>query len=321
MRILSGIKPSGLLHVGNYVGMIRPMVESQKRGELLCFIADMHSLTTLFDGTALRDNTTNALVDLIALGIDPLHSVLWVQSDVPEVAELSWYLSNVTPMGLLERCHAYKDAIARNVPANHGIFAYPVLMAADILLYQSNVVPVGKDQKQHVEVTRDIAIRFNQIYGETFVIPLPEIASEVALIPGTDGQKMSKSYGNIIEIFGEEKSFKKKIMGIITDSLPVEAPKDPETSTIFQLYTLFAPSADTSAFSDRLRAGGMGYGDAKKELFALVWEYLAPFRAKRAQLVQNQDYITEIRRHGADKARAMATKTIDLVRSRLGMGR
>ena len=227
MRILSGIKPSGTIHIGNYLGMIRPMVESQSRGELFCFVANLHSLTTLFDGKLMARYTEEAILDLLALGIDPDKSVFWVQSDVPEVAELTWYLNNVTPVGLLERCHAYKDATAKNIPANNGLFSYPVLMAADILAYQSDLVPVGKDQKQHLEVTRDIAIKFNTTYGEAFKLPEPEIREELAVIPGIDGQKMSKSYGNTIEIFGPEKAIKKKIMSIVTDPTPVEEPKDP----------------------------------------------------------------------------------------------
>nr|MCU0609754.1 tryptophan--tRNA ligase [Chitinispirillaceae bacterium] len=240
MRILSGIKPSGTIHIGNYLGMIRPMVESQKRGELFCFVANLHSLTTLFDGPAMAANTREVILDLLALGIDPEQSTFWVQSDVPEVTELSWYLSNLTAMGLLERCHAYKDAVAKNIPANTGLFSYPVLMAADILLYQSNVVPVGRDQKQHVEVTRDIALRFNSTYGDVFTIPEPEISEALAVIPGIDGQKMSKSYNNTIEIFGAEKTIRKKIMSIITDATPVEAPKDPDKNTIYKIYNLFA---------------------------------------------------------------------------------
>ncbi|MDR2728339.1 MAG: tryptophan--tRNA ligase, partial [Chitinispirillales bacterium] len=233
MRILSGIKPSGTLHIGNYLGMIRPMVESQTRGELFCFIANLHSLTTLFDGPKMAAYSRDALIDMMALGIDPQKSVFWLQSDVPEVTELTWYLSNVTPVGLLERCHAYKDSQAKGIPANNGLFSYPVLMAADILLFQSNFVPVGKDQKQHIEVARDVAIKFNATYGEAFTIPEPQITEEIAIIPGINGQKMSKSYDNTIEIFGTEKSVRKKIMSIVTDATPVAAPKDPENSIIY----------------------------------------------------------------------------------------
>jgi len=319
LRILSGIKPSGTLHIGNYLGMIRPMVESQKRGQLFCFIANLHSLTTLFDGPKMAQNSVNALIDMMALGIDPEKSTFWLQSDVPEITELTWYLSNVTPVGLLERCHAYKDAQAKGVPANHGLFSYPVLMAADILLFQSNLVPVGKDQKQHVEVTRDIAIKFNAAYGEAFTLPEPEIAGEVAIIPGLDGKKMSKSYGNTIEIFGEEKATRKKIMSIVTDPAPVEAPKDPDGSTIYQIYRLFADESRAAEMAARFRGGGYGYGEAKKELFETLWNYFEPFRKKRVELAANRDYINKIRKEGAEKARAVAAATVSRVRELVGV--
>jgi tryptophanyl-tRNA synthetase len=319
LRILSGIKPSGSLHIGNYLGMIRPMVWSQTRGELFCFLANLHSLTTLFDGKQMAQYTRDAIVDLLALGIDPEKSVLWVQSDVPEVTELTWYLNNVTGVGLLERCHAYKDAVSKNIPANNGLFSYPVLMAADILLYQSNRVPVGKDQKQHVEVARDIAIKFNNTYAEAFTLPEPEIVDELAVIPGVDGQKMSKSYGNTIEIFAPENVLKKKIMSIVTDPTPVEAPKDPEKSIICALYRLFAEPAKAQEMEERFRKGGYGYGDAKKELFAMLWEYFRPYRTRREELIKNPGYVDEVRRKGADKARAIATKTLDRVRDLVGV--
>ena len=319
MRILSGIQPSGLLHIGNYLGMVQPMVHSQEKGELFCFIANMHSLTSLFDRKKLLDYTKNAILDMLALGIDPDKSVFWVQSDVPEVAELTWYLNNVTPVGLLERCHSYKDKVAKGIPAANGLFSYPVLMAADILLYQSNVVPVGKDQKQHVEVTRDIAIKFNATYGEVFTIPEPQIKEAVAVVPGTDGQKMSKSYGNTIDIFAPEQSLRKKIMGIVTDPTPVEAPKDPEKSTLFALYRLFASPEKTLAMEQKFLKGGYGYCDAKKELFSMLWEYFLPYRSKRETLCANLDYVDEIRIKGALKARAIGTKTLDKVRELVGM--
>lgn len=319
MRILSGIKPSGALHIGNYFGMIKPMVASQTRGELFCFIANMHGLTSLFDAAKMRQFTDDAILDLLALGIDPEQSVLWVQSDVPEVAELTWYLSNVTAMGLLERCHAYKDALAKGIPPNTGIFTYPVLMAADILVYQSAIVPVGKDQKQHIEVTRDIATRFNATYGEAFTIPDAEIREELALIPGVDGQKMSKSYGNTIELFGDEKTVKKSVMGIVTDATPVEAPKDPDQSTIFALYRLFAADEAKASMAQRFRAGGLGYGTAKKELFDLIWNHFAASRTRRTDLEKNRDYCNEIRKKGADKARVIASKTMTRVRELVGM--
>lgn len=319
MRILSGIKPSGTIHIGNYLGMIKPMVASQSRGELFCFIANMHSLTSMFDGRKMAEYTREAILDLLALGIDPDRSVFWVQSDVPEVTELTWYLSNVTAVGLLERCHAYKDAIAKGIPPNDGLFSYPVLMAADILLYRSNLVPVGRDQKQHVEVTRDIALRFNGTYGEIFTIPEPEITESLAVIPGIDGQKMSKSYGNTIEIFGEEKTIRKKIMSIVTDPTPVEAPKDPRTSTIYSLYRLFATPAQAELMAERFRAGGYGYGDAKKELFDVLWEYFKPFREKREELAKNPGCVADIRAQGAAKARAIALQTLEKVRETVGV--
>jgi len=319
MRILSGIQPSGVLHIGNYLGMIQPMVQSQEKGELFCFLANMHSLTSVFDPAKLTNFTNDAVIDLLALGINPDASVFWVQSDVPEVTELTWYLSNVTPVGLLERCHSYKDKIAKNLPANNGLFSYPVLMAADILLYQSNIVPVGKDQKQHVEVARDIAIKFNQQYGQTFTIPEPRIKDEVAIIPGTDGQKMSKSYGNTIDIFAHENVIKKKIMSILTDPTPVEAPKDPAKSSIYAIYSLFASSQKATEIADKFRAGNYGYGEAKKELFGLLWEYFQPFRAKREELSKNPDYVMEVRKKGAAKARAVAMPTLDKVRKLVGI--
>ena len=319
MRILSGIQPSGLLHIGNYLGMIQPMVRSQEKGELFCFIANMHSLTSLFDRGKLLDYTKNAMIDMLALGIDPDKSVFWVQSDVPEVAELTWYLNNVTPVGLLERCHSYKDKVAKGLMATNGLFSYPVLMAADILLYQSNVVPVGRDQKQHVEVTRDIAIKFNATYGEAFTVPDPQINETVAVVPGTDGQKMSKSYGNTIDLFAPEKELRKKIMGIITDPTPVEAPKDPEKSTIYAVYRAFASAEKAHDMERKFLRGGYGYGDAKKELFSMLWEYFLPFRSKREQLSANLDYIDEIRKKGAAKARAIGVRTLDKVRDLVGV--
>ncbi|MBD3244130.1 MAG: tryptophan--tRNA ligase [Chitinivibrionales bacterium] len=318
MRILSGIKPSGAIHVGNYFGMIRPMIESQSRGELYCFIANMHSQTTVFDAAQLADYSRQAIVDLLALGIDPERSILWVQSDVPEVCELAWYLNNVTPVGLLQRCHAYKDAVAKGIPANAGLFSYPVLMAADILMYQSNLVPVGQDQKQHVEVTRDIALKFNQTYGEVFTIPEAEIQEAVAIVPGTDGQKMSKSYDNTLEIFAPEKPLRKKVMGIVTDSTPVESPKDPDENTIYLLYRLFVDDKSAAAMAERFRAGGYGYGEAKKELFAALWEYFAPYRAKREELLSDPAELDRIRRMGAEKARAQAMPTLQKVRELVG---
>ncbi|MDR0305446.1 MAG: tryptophan--tRNA ligase [Chitinispirillales bacterium] len=319
MRILSGIKPSGTLHIGNYLGMIRPMVESQERGELFCFIANLHSLTTLFDGPKMARYSRDALIDMMALGIDPKKSVFWLQSDVPEVTELTWYLSNVTPVGLLERSHAYKDSQAKGIPANNGLFSYPVLMAADILLFQSNFVPVGKDQKQHIEIARDVAIKFNSTYGEAFTIPEPEITEEIAIIPGINGQKMSKSYDNTIEIFATEKAVRKKIMSIVTDATPVEAPKDPDQSIIYSIYKLFAAKEKSLEMAQRFQEGGYGYGDAKKELFETLWNYFQPFRQKREELAANLDYVEEVRRQGAAKAREAAAVTMKKVRELVGV--
>ena len=282
MRILSGIQPSGALHLGNYFGMMKPAIELQEKGEAFYFIANYHSMTSLFDPDERRKNTDDVALDFLACGIDPKKTVFFRQSDVPEVTELTWLLSTMTPMGLLERAHSYKDKIAKGIAASHGLFAYPVLMAADILIYDSNVVPVGRDQKQHVEMTRDIAIKFNEQYGRTFVIPEPQIREEVAVVPGTDGQKMSKSYGNTIEIFGEEKATRKKIMGIVMDSrTPAEPKPDADKNLAVQLLRLVA-AGHRKEFEDRLRAGGLGYGDLKKALFENYWNYFADARKKRA---------------------------------------
>lgn len=318
-RILSGIQPSGVLHIGNYLGMIRPMVGLQQKGELFCFIANMHSLTSVFNPDLLRENVHDALLDLLALGIDPEQSVLWVQSDIPEVTELTWYLSTVTPMGLLQRCHSYKDKVARNIPASSGLFMYPVLMAADILLYDTNVVPVGRDQQQHVEVTRDIAIKFNTTYGKTFTIPESEIREEIAVVPGTDGQKMSKSYGNSLEIFAPEKQLRKKIMSIVTDSAPVEAPKDPDKSYIFTLYKYFASPDEIDTLAIRFRNGGLGYGEAKKILFEHLMDYFSEYRQKREKLVNDKQYLEEVRKKGAEKARSRAAKVLSRVQKAIGI--
>lgn len=319
MRILSGIQPSGKLHIGNYLGMIKSMVEYQEKDELFCFIANMHGLTTLFDGSQMRENINEALIGLLALGIDTEKSILWVQSDIAEVAELTWYLGTVTPMGLLQRCHSYKDKVARNIPASSGLFTYPVLMAADILLYSSNIIPVGQDQKQHVEVTRDIAIKFNAVYGDILTIPEAEIQEEIAVIPGTDGQKMSKSYNNTIEIFAPEKELRRKIMSIVTDSTPVEEPKDSGSNNVFLLYRLFASLEDTDAMAEKFRRGGYGYGEAKKELFNLLMDYFGPYRKKREEIVVDPSYVEEVRKKGAEKARAIASELINKVRKNIGM--
>jgi len=320
MRILSGIQPSGALHLGNYFGMMRPAIELQGKGEAFYFIADYHSMTSLFDATERRKNTLDVALDFLACGLDPKKSVFFKQSDVPEVTELSWLLTTVTPMGLLERAHSYKDKVAKGISANHGLFAYPVLMAADILIYDSNVVPVGRDQKQHVEMTRDIAVKFNEQYGQTFVIPEPQIREEVAVVPGTDGQKMSKSYGNTIEIFGDEKVIRKKIMGIIMDSRqPAEPKPDAEKNLAVQLLKLVAPADVGNDFESRLRAGGLGYGDLKKALFENYWNYFADARKKRAELVANLPYVNGILADGAKKARTLAQTVLQRARKNCGL--
>ena len=320
MRILSGIQPSGALHLGNYFGMMRPSIELQEKGDAFYFIADYHSMTSLFDAAQRRKNSLDVALDFLACGLDPKRSIFWKQSDLPEVVELSWLLTTLTPMGLLERCHSYKDKTARGISANHGLFAYPVLMAADILIFDSNIVPVGRDQKQHVEVTRDIAIKFNEQYGQTFVIPEPQIREEVAVVPGTDGQKMSKSYGNTIEIFAEEKAVRKKIMGIVMDSRTPDEPKpDADKNLAIQLLKLIAPPEVATGYEDRLRAGGFGYGDLKKALFEHYWNYFAPARAKRAELANNLDYVHQVLKDGATRARAVASVVLQRARKASGL--
>jgi tryptophanyl-tRNA synthetase len=320
MRILSGIQPSGALHLGNYFGMMRPAIDLQEEGEAFYFIADYHSMTSLFDANERRKNTLDVALDFLACGLDPKKSVFFKQSDVPEVTELSWLLSTVTPMGLLERAHSYKDKTAKGISPSHGLFAYPVLMAADILIYDSNVVPVGRDQKQHVEMTRDIAIKFNEQYGPTFMIPEPQIRDEVAVVPGVDGQKMSKSYGNTIEIFGDEKTIRKKIMGITMDSRqPAEPKPDAEKNLAIQLLKLVALTNVGREFEDKLRAGGLGYGDLKKSLFENYWNYFADARKKRAELAANLDYVNKVLAEGATKARTLAQTVLKRARKNCGL--
>jgi len=320
MRILSGIQPSGALHVGNYFGMMKPAIELQDRGEAYYFIANYHSMTSLFDPAERRKNTIEVALDFLACGLDPSRTVFFRQSDVPEVTELTWLLTTVTPMGLLERAHSYKDKIAKGISPYHGLFAYPVLMAADILIYDSNIVPVGRDQKQHVEMTRDIAIKFNEQYGETFVLPEPQIREEVAVVPGTDGQKMSKSYGNTVEIFGEEKTLRKKIMGIVMDSRTPQEPKpDAERNLAIQLLKLMAPAAVSKDWEDKLRAGGLGYGDLKKALFERYWEYFADARKKRAELAAQPDHVNRVLADGAARARAKAQEVLRRARKACGL--
>lgn len=335
MRILSGVQPSGKLHLGNYFGAIRQFVELQEQGEGLYFIADLHALTSLRDPAALRENVRDVALDFLALGLDPARAVLFRQSDVPEIPELYWTLGTVTPMGLLERGHSYKDKTARGLSANLGLFAYPVLMAADILLYESDVVPVGRDQKQHLEFTRDIATKFNQAYvpgydpqdprGEKSGVPgllkLPEpmILESTAVVPGTDGQKMSKSYGNTLDLFAPDGALKKRIMGIVTDSTPVEAPKDPATNTVFQLLTLFVSPEERAQIEESFRAGGTGYGAYKKRLLEAFHAHFDGARARRAELARDPAAVEAVLRDGAERARAIATPVLDRVRRAVGL--
>ena len=320
MRTLTGIQPSGTLHIGNYFGAMLPAIQAQSRGECFYFIADYHSMTSLTDPVERRTNTRDVALDWLACGLDPQHSVFWKQSDVPEVCELTWILGTLTPMGLLERAHSYKDKTAKGIAANFGLFAYPVLMAADILLYNSERVPVGKDQKQHVEMTRDIAIKFNQTYGETFVVPEEEIREGVATVPGLDGQKMSKSYGNTIDIFGEEKAIRKRIMGIVMDSrTPYEPKPDADKNVAIQMLKLVASPEVAAETDTRLRAGGLGYGDLKKTLFEHTWNYFAPFRAKRAELAADPGYVDGVLATGATRARAVASDVLQRARHACGL--
>ncbi len=318
-RILSGIQPSGQLHIGNYFGMMKTMISNMENADLYVFIVDLHALTTVHDRDRLRQGTLEAAADFLALGLDPDQCTFWVQSDVPEVCELMWILSTLTPMGLLERCHSYKDKIAKGIAPSHGLFAYPVLMAADILLFQSEVVPVGKDQKQHLEVARDIAAKFNNTYGETFVIPEPAINESTAIVPGLDGQKMSKSYGNTIPIFMDDKQLRKRVMSIQTDATPVEAPKDPDRCNLFALLKLFAPPEKLAEVHDLYINGGAAYGYIKQDLFELIRDYFAEARARKKELLDNPDYLRQVLARGAEKARARAAETMDLVRDRVGL--
>ena len=320
MRVLTGITPSGTLHIGNYFGAMRPAIELQAGGDAYYFIADYHSMTAITAAAERRGYTQGIALDWLACGLDPAKSVFWRQSDVLEVCELTWLLGSITPMGLLERAHSYKDKLAKGIAPSFGLFAYPVLMAADILLYDSNLVPVGRDQKQHVEMTRDIAIKFNQTYGETFVVPEPAIREEVATVPGLDGQKMSKSYGNSVELFGEEKAVRKQIMSIVMDSRTPQEPKpDAEKNIAVQLLKLVAPKDVAADYESRLRAGGLGYGDLKKALFEHCWSHFAPARARRAELAASLDYVDQVLRDGASRARAVAGKVLARARQAAGL--
>lgn len=319
MRVLSGIQPSGGLHLGNYFGMMKPAIELQEQAEVFLFIADYHALTTVTEPERLRAAVMDVALDFLACGLDPDRAVFYRQSDVPEVCELTWLLSTVTTVALMERGHSYKDKIAKGIPPTLGLFSYPVLMTADILAVQSDVVPVGKDQKQHLEFARDIAGRFNQQYGQVFKIPEPRIQDQLAVVPGVDGQKMSKSYDNTLEIFGSPNAVRKKIMRIVTDSRSVEEPKDPEQSTIFALYRLLATPEEQAALAARYRAGGMGYGEAKKALQEKFESHFAPFRERREALSRDRDRVRAILERGAAAARAEARRTLDAARRAVGL--
>ena len=319
MRILSGIQPSGILHIGNYFGMMRPAIALQTEGEALYFIADYHALTSLRDPEALRVNSRRVALDFLACGLDPERATLFRHSDVPQVTELAWILSTVAPMGLLERAHSYKDKLARGMAATVGLFNYPVLMAADILIYDSDVVPVGKDQKQHIEITRDLAVKMNETFGQIFKLPEARIQAATETVPGIDGQKMSKSYGNNIDIFGNEKETRKRVMSIVTDSTPIEVPKDPERSTIVQLYALFASKGELANMKVQFNKGGTGYGDFKKELFEKLWEYFAPMRKRREEILSDKSYIDSVLARGAKRANEIADQVMERVRRAVGL--
>lgn len=312
MRVLSGIQPSGQLHLGNYFGAIRQYIDLQENNEAYYFIANLHALTSVRDRAQLETFTVDLAVDLLALGLDPDKAVLFVQSDVPEVTELTWLLSTITPMGLLERCHAYKDKVQQGLPADHGLFAYPVLMAADILIYDADQVPVGQDQKQHIEVTRDIAEKFNHLYGDVFRIPDAYILDHVATVPGTDGLKMSKTRpSTMIAVFEDPASVKKKVMRIVTDSRPVEAPKDPETCNVMALLRLVVSRDEVAEWEGRYREGGVGYGEVKKRLAVLLQEYFAPARARRKELEGQVDTVRDVLREGGRRAREKAAEVLE----------
>ena len=319
MKVLSGIQPSGELHLGNYFGAIRQYLKMQEEHDCFFFVANYHALTSLRDAARLRELSLSVAMDYLALGLRPERAAIFLQSDLPEVCELNWLLTTVTSMGLLQRCHAYKDKIAQGIPADHGLFAYPVLMAADILIHQTDMVPVGQDQKQHVEVCRDIAERFNSVFGEVFRLPGSYILPDVAIVPGVDGRKMSKSYGNTLCLFEPEKELKKKIMGIKTDSTPVESPKDPDKCNLYALVKLFASADERADIERRYREGGIGYGEVKKRLLALVLEHFHDARARRTELEADPDRVRKVLSDGAERARASARPTLESARKAVGI--
>ena len=321
MRILSGITSSGECHIGNYFGAIRQHVALQNEGEGIYFIADYHSMTVVRDAAERRRLVRETALDYLACGLDPVRSVLYRQSDLPEVCELTWILTSIAPMGLLERSHAYKDKVSQGLPVDHGLFAYPVLMAADILIYNADVVPVGQDQKQHLEMTRDMAQRFNHVYGsEVFKLPEPQILEDVAVVPGTDGRKMSKSYDNTIRMFWPKGKLKKAVMaGIVTDSTPVEAPKDTAT-TLFQLWSLFADERERKEMFARAEAGGLGYGEVKKDLLERLLAHFEPMRERRAELEKRPDEVEDVLADGAKRARTLGAPVLAAARDAAGLG-
>lgn len=322
MRILSGIQPSGALHIGNYFGAIRQYIALQEGNEAYYFVADYHALTSVRDAARMRQYVFDVLVDLLSLGLDPEKATLFVQSDVPETTELAWLLTTVTPMGWLEKAVSFKDKVQQGIPADHGLFAYPVLQAADILLYDADLVPVGQDQKQHLEITRDIAERFNRVYGgkeDVFRLPKPYILDGVAVVPGLDGQKMSKSYNNTIDIFDEPSTIRKKVKRIVTDSTPVEAPKYPDNCSLFALYKLFAPAEELAEVDRRYREGGIGYGEMKTRLGEAIVQRFTPARELRGEWVAHPERVARVRATAAERARHAARKVLDRARAACGV--
>ena len=317
-RVLSGIQPSGELHLGNYFGMMSRMIKYQEKNELFCFIVNYHAMTSIKDKERLAKNTLNAAMDFIALGLDPDRSTFWIQSDVPQVCESTWLLSNIVNVGVLERATSYKDKLAKGLTANVGLYSYPILMASDILLFGGEIVPVGNDQKQHLEMTRDIAIRFNQTFGEVFIVPEPDIEETTQLVPGIDGQKMSKSYGNTIPIFGLEKNIRKQFMSIVTDSKGINEPKDTNTP-LFQLYSLFLDQSGRKELKDRFASPGLSYGDLKIELFECFWNRFEPFRKKRDYLASHKDFVLQKLKEGAEKSSTVADRFLNKAREAMGL--
>ena len=321
MRVLSGIQPSGRLHIGNYFGAMRQHLAMQKEHEAYYFIAEYHALTSNPKPEDLHERVYNVAADYLALGLDPEKTVFRRQSDVHEVIELMWIISCVTPVGLMQRCVSYKDKVAQGISANHGLFSYPLLQAADILAFDSQLVPVGADQKQHIEVTRDIAEKFNNTYGEIFVIPDDYIVESVAVVPGTDGRKMSKSYNNTIGIFETEKNMRKTVMRIQTDPTQVEEPKDPDKCNVYALLKLFAEEGELADWREKYLKGGMGYGEAKKRLADLMCGFFAPYRERREAIIQDRDYIRSVLDNGAARAKSVAQQTLARAREAVGLRR